>query len=119
MLTSALVYVCKAATPKITNVYSHNIGLTENWFQDRLYKHKYSFKYESKKNATELSNFIWESKHANTETSLEWKIQDKATSYEPVSGMCMSKKEIPHPFLKVKSAKSTQQASDKYWKYCL
>ena len=57
---SSLVYICKAATPKITNDIPHYIGLTENSFKDRLYKHKNSFRYESKKNATELSNFIWE-----------------------------------------------------------
>ena len=88
-LQSSLVYICKAATPKITNNYPHYIGLTDNTFKDRLYKHKNSFKYESKKNATELSNFVWENKHENTETSLEWKILDKARSYEPGSRKCM------------------------------
>ena len=57
---SSLVYICKAATPKITNDIPHYIGLTENPFKDRLYKHKNSFRYESKKIATELFNFIWE-----------------------------------------------------------
>ena len=84
-LQSILVYICKAATPKITNDYPHYIDLTENTFKDRLYKHENSFRYESKKNATELSNFVWENKHANTETSLEWKILDKVKSYEPES----------------------------------
>ena len=43
----------------------------EKFFKDRLCKHKKSFRYDSKKNATELANFVWEKKHANTETSLE------------------------------------------------
>ena len=34
-LQSSLVYICKAATPKITNDYPHYIGLTENTFKDR------------------------------------------------------------------------------------
>ena len=88
-LQSSSVYICKAAAPKITDVYPHYIGLTENSFKDRLYKHKNSFRYESKKNATEPSNFVWENKHANTETSLEWKMLDKAKSYEPGSRKCM------------------------------
>ena len=46
-LQSSSVYICKAATPKITNDYLHYIGLTENTFKDRLYKHKNSFRYES------------------------------------------------------------------------
>ena len=82
-LQSSLVYICKAAAPKITNNYPHCIGLTDNTFKERLYKHINSFRYERKENATELSNFVWENKHANTETSLEWKILDKAKSYEP------------------------------------
>ena len=62
-LLSSLVYICKQATPKITNDFHHYISLTE---KDRLHKHKNSFRYESKKNAIELSNFVWENKHANT-----------------------------------------------------
>ena len=81
-LQSSLVYICQAATPKITNDYLHYIiGLTKYTFNCRSHKHKYSFRYESKKNATELSNFVRENKHANTETSLEWKVLDKAKSY--------------------------------------
>ena len=64
-LQSSLIYTCKAATPKITNDYFHQIGLTENTFKDRLYKHKNSFRYDSKKNATELFNFVWENKYRN------------------------------------------------------
>ena len=79
-LQSSLVYVCKTVTPKIINDYPHYIGLTDNTFQERLYKHKNSFRNESKKNATELSNFVCENKHANTEKSLEWKVLDKAKS---------------------------------------
>ena len=40
--------------------HPHYIGLTESAFKDRLYKRKNSFKSESKRNATELSNFIWD-----------------------------------------------------------
>ena len=64
-LQSSLIYICKAAATKITNDHPHYIGLTENIFKDRSYKHKSSFRYESKKNATELPNFIWENKHTN------------------------------------------------------
>ena len=88
-LRSSLVYICKAAIPKITNDQAYYIGLIEKSFKDRLCKHKKSFRYDSKKNATELSNFLWVKKHANTETSLEWKIMDKAKSYEPGSRKCM------------------------------
>ena len=52
-LQSSLVYICKVDTPNITENYPHYIGLTENSFKDRFYKHKNSFKYESKRNVTE------------------------------------------------------------------
>ena len=65
----------------------HYIGLKENAFKDSLYKHKNLFRYESKK--IKLSNFVWENKHANAETSLKWKILDKTKSYEPGSRKCM------------------------------
>ena len=70
-----------ADTPNITESYPHYIGLTENTFKDRFYKHKNSFKYESKRNATELSNSILENKPANTERNLAWNILDKAKPY--------------------------------------
>ena len=82
-LLSSLVYIYKADTPDIIENHSHYIGLTENTFKDRFYKHKNSFKYESKRNATELSNFVWEKKHANTETNLVWNVLDKARAYKP------------------------------------
>ena len=47
-------------TPDIIENHPHYIGFTESTFKDRFYKHKNSFKYESKRNATELSNFVWE-----------------------------------------------------------
>ena len=54
-----LVYSCKVSTPDLKQNHPHYIGLTEHRFKDRLYKHNNSFKYESKRNSTELSNFIW------------------------------------------------------------
>ena len=77
-----LVYICKTNTPDIIENHLYCIGLTENAFKDRFYKHKNSFKYESKRNATELSNFVWENKHANTETNLVWNVLDKAGAYK-------------------------------------
>ena len=67
-MQSSLVYIYEADTPDIIENHPHYIGLTENTFKDQFYKHKNSFKYESKRNAAELSNFVWENKHANTET---------------------------------------------------
>ena len=69
--------------PDITENHPHYTGWTENTFKDKFYKHKNSFKYESKHNATELSNFVWENKHANTEMNLVWNVSHKAKAYKP------------------------------------
>ena len=54
-------------------------GVTENSFKDRLYKHRNSFKYESKANSTELSKYIWElKKHGNPEPTIKWSLVDTA-----------------------------------------
>ena len=88
-MKSSLLYICKTTTPEITNDYLNYIGITENAFKDRLHKHKKLFRYEGKKNATALSNFVRVNKHANREMSLEWKILDKVKSYKPGSRKCM------------------------------
>ena len=62
-LQSSLVYIRKLDTPAIVENHPHDIGLTENTFKDQFYKHTNSFKYESKRNGTELSNFVWENRH--------------------------------------------------------
>ena len=87
-LQSSLVYICKADTPNITQNHPHYIGLTENAFKDRFYKLENSFKYESERNTTELSNLVWENEHANTETNLVWNILDKVRAYKPEAKRC-------------------------------
>ena len=61
-LQSSVVYGCKITSNNTAEDSPHYIGLTENTFKDRLYKHKNSFKYETKKNSNELSNYVWDKK---------------------------------------------------------
>ena len=89
-MQSSLVYICKADTPNIIENHPYYIGLTENNFKDRFHKHKNLFKYESKRNATELSNFLWENKQTSTETNLViCDILDKARAYRPKTKRCL------------------------------
>ena len=37
----------------------------------------------------ELSNFIWENKHANIETNLMWNVLDKARAYKLEAKRCL------------------------------
>ena len=54
-----VVHSCKVLASEIKQNHRYYIGLTEHKFKDRLNKHNSSFKSESERNTTELSNFIW------------------------------------------------------------
>ena len=84
-----LVYSCKVWTPDIKHSHLHYIGFTEHTFKDRLYKHNNSFKYQSKRNSTELSNFILGKKKEKVNVNLDWNILHKAKPYSPASKICM------------------------------
>ena len=88
-MQSSLVYICKSDTPNIIKNHPHYIGLTQNRFKDRFYKHKNSFKYENKHNATKLSKLVWENKHAITEKNLMRNIFDKAKVYKSEAKRCL------------------------------
>ena len=84
-----LVYSCKVSTPDVKQNQPHYIGLTEHTFKDRLYKHNNSFRYESKRNLAELSNFMWGKKKEKINVDFSWSILDKAKPYSPASKKCM------------------------------
>ena len=65
--------------------YLHYFGLTEHTFKDRFYKWNSSFKYESKRNSAELSDFIWGWKKLNVHFKLDWSILEKVEHYSLAS----------------------------------
>lgn len=71
------------SSPEITKNHFQYYGLTEITFKDRLYNHKNSFKYESKRSSTELSNYLWEKKEKNGDMSLQWYIKNEDKPYSP------------------------------------
>ena len=62
--------------PKITKQHSHFYGITENTFKDWLFKHKNSFKCDSKRK----SNYLWEQK-TKKDVSLQCYIKDKTKNH--------------------------------------
>ena len=52
------VYLCNVKRD-LSDEGVNYIGLTENTFKDRFYKHRNSFKHESKANSTELSKRVY------------------------------------------------------------
>ena len=79
----------KLPTPDIKQNHPHYIGLTEHAFKDRLYKHNNSFKYQSKRNSTEFSNFVWGKTKEKINVDLDWSISDKTKPSSPASKKCM------------------------------
>ena len=57
--------------------------------KDRLYKHKNSFIYETKKNSTEFLNYIWDIKKDKQEISFKLYIKENAKAYFPATKRCM------------------------------
>ena len=95
-LQSSVVCGCKITSNNAAVDSPHYIGLTENTFKDRLYKHKNSFKYETKKNSAELSNYVWDKEKDKQEISFEWYIKEKAKVYSPVTKRrVMPKRKVP------------------------
>ena len=86
-LQKNVIYQCVVSSDQ-SEEKSCYIGCTENTFKDRLYKHRNSFKYESKANATELSKHIWENKNSSIPTVNTWSIIDQARPYVNGSNRC-------------------------------
>ena len=64
------------------------IGLTDNTFKTRYNGHTCSFRNNSKRNATTLSQYIWTLKDNNIEYDLNWKIIDRGKSYTTSNKTC-------------------------------
>ena len=64
------------------------VGLTATKFKARLSNHKTSFNNGKYRNATTLSNFIWNLKEKDIEYSLKWKKLDQAAPFTPITGKC-------------------------------
>ena len=85
-LTRSLIYSAKIGSGENESTY---IGLTENSFKDRLYKHRNSFKYRNKVNSTELSKYHWEMKDRGiSDLAIEWSIKDHAIPYQNGAKRC-------------------------------
>ena len=86
-LTSGIVY--QATVTRQDNQKEETyVGLTDNTFKTRYNGHTNSFRNNSKRNATTLSNYIWTLKENRTPFSLKWKIIAKCQAYSTSSKMC-------------------------------
>lgn len=72
-LTQNVFYQATVKTVKGKETY---FDTTADQFKTRFRNHTASFKNASKRNATELSKYIWSLKDSNTEFILSWKINN-------------------------------------------
>ena len=87
-LDKELIYRCILKENTTSDGVNYN-GLTENTFKDRFYKHRNSFKYESKANSTELSKHFWEMKRKGIKKPImHWSVIDHAKPYQNGSKRC-------------------------------
>ena len=84
-LMSNVIYQATVVTDKSTETY---IGLTENHFKTRYRNHLASFRDKSKKNATNLSRYIWSLKQNNSSYVLRWRILAEANPYSNTNKRC-------------------------------
>ena len=85
-LTSGIVYQATVSTNN--QAQQTYIGLTDNTFKTRYANHKSSFKHAGKRNATELSKYIWTLKDSNVPYNIKWTILKKASAYNISTGKC-------------------------------
>ena len=86
-LSKSVVYQATVRTKDATPDRSY-VGLTENNFKTRYTNHLASFKHSSKRNSTELSQYIWTLKDSNIDFSISWALLKQAKAYDNTSKLC-------------------------------
>ena len=89
-ITESVIYLATVTIKdKTTNRPPQTyVGLTENSFKTRLANHKASFNSFDKRNATELSKYVWELKNRNIDYTIKWKLLKRAKPYNCASNRC-------------------------------
>ena len=83
--SSSVVYKATVETIEENKEY---IGISEGEIKQRISNHKSSFRYESKRNATRLSQYVWKLKEEDKQFSIKWEILTKTRSYQPGNRNC-------------------------------
>ena len=86
-LTESVVYQATVTSTSADSPQTY-IGLTENSFKTKYSNHKALFRKYDKRNATELSEYIWLLQSNNIEYSIKWRIVKRAKPYNPALKRC-------------------------------
>ena len=85
---------CVIYEAKIKN--ANYIGMTEGPFKTRYNNHTHSFREETKRNSTTLSQYIWD-EGLGSNPNIEWKILKTCKTYQPgnrACDLCVSEKQF-------------------------
>ena len=83
-LTQSVVYQATVTTQTSSESY---VGLATN-FKGRYRNHTASFRYQNKRNETELSKHIWTLKDNNKPFTIKWRIIKQCRPYNNISNKC-------------------------------
>ena len=86
-LTSSEVYQATVVRND-TNQKESYVGHTEGESKSRYYCHTSSFKLSKYRNATELSQYIWQLKESKVKYSINWHIIKQCKSYNNTTKRC-------------------------------
>jgi hypothetical protein len=87
-LTESIIYQAIASTENNSKPDETYIGLTANPFKTRYNNHTASFRHETKRSATELSNYIWDLKEQIIRYNVKWTALGHARPYNAASKRC-------------------------------
>ena len=82
---SGVVYKATVSSDEGEKEY---IGISESEIKLRISNHKTSFRYENKRNATRLSQYVWKLKEEDKQYNIKWEIITKTKCYEPGKKKC-------------------------------
>ena len=116
MATRGIIYECQVKEVQSGKVESY-IGLSENSFKDRYYKHRKSFTTEGyHKNS--LSTHVWDLKKKHVNFELTWRIISTAKPYSTTSKSCeLCLREIYYIMYDRKKASLNKR--DEFFGHCL
>jgi len=85
--TSCIIYQATVTRADNGNKQTY-IGLSEPQFKLRYANHLATFRSSNKRNATELSKYIWQLKDSNIDHDIRWKIAKQTRAYDNSTGKC-------------------------------
>ena len=76
------------ATVKSSEGEKRYIGLAGNTFKERYYGHTHSFRWEDKRQSTELSKYVWSLNDRQVRHTINWRLIDSTDVYDPTKRRC-------------------------------